>query len=153
MPKGGGRTRVRSPIQKEKTNMPHDAYGNLLKVGDQVVIPGVLTNIGEDGGYCNVSVETEHVMPGSGLKSTVCAINAAQVEKAFGVAEGLEDEDRAKVAYQGYCSATGGKSLISGDKLPEFEVLKPEIRAAWVAAANAVRDQIFAVTPAPAEKV
>lgn len=44
----------------------------------------------------------------------------------------------AKIAYDAYCKSTGGVSLISGDKLPEFDALKDEIKQAWLAAANAV---------------
>lgn len=42
------------------------------------------------------------------------------------------------IAYSGYCDSTGGVSLISGDKLPDFESLKPEIQKAWISAATAV---------------
>lgn len=44
----------------------------------------------------------------------------------------------AKIAYDAYCKRAGGVSLISGEKLPEFQVLKYEIKCAWVAAAMAV---------------
>lgn len=42
-----------------------------------------------------------------------------------------------KAAYDAYCKSTGGVSLISGDKLPEFETLKPAIQTAWVKAEQA----------------
>lgn len=42
------------------------------------------------------------------------------------------------VAYDAYCAHTGGKSLVTGDKLPDWNDLKQEIRDAWQAAANAV---------------
>lgn len=61
--------------------MPHDAKGNLLKVGDKVVIPGTVTFIGEQPDYCNCTVETEHTMAGSETKSSISAINTRQVEK------------------------------------------------------------------------
>jgi hypothetical protein len=51
----------------------------------------------------------------------------------------MKDYSLAKMAYDAYCTSTGGVSLISGDKLPEFEVLKPAIQEAWDAAAGAVR--------------
>ena len=38
--------------------------------------------------------------------------------------------------YEAYCKSTGGVSLISGDKLPEFENLKEEIKNAWQDAAE-----------------
>lgn len=43
-----------------------------------------------------------------------------------------------KLAYDAYCKQTGGVSLISGDKLPGFDALKPAIREAWAAAFIAV---------------
>lgn len=52
----------------------------------------------------------------------------------------------AKIAYDAYCKSTGGVSLISGDKLPEFDALKDSIKQAWLAAASAVEvahDEIF----------
>jgi hypothetical protein len=44
-----------------------------------------------------------------------------------------------RVAYEAYCEHTGGVSLVSGQKLPTWDILSPEIKAAWEAAANAVR--------------
>jgi hypothetical protein len=38
-------------------------------------------------------------------------------------------------AYEGYCRATGGVSLVSGAKLPEFHELSAPIRDAWCVAA------------------
>ena len=43
-----------------------------------------------------------------------------------------------KIGYDAYCKQTGGVSLISGDKLPEFEKLKSSIQDAWVAVGIAV---------------
>ncbi len=51
----------------------------------------------------------------------------------------MRSYDLAKIAYDAYCQSTGGVSLISGDKLPEFGSLKLEIQDAWYAAAEAVR--------------
>jgi len=44
-----------------------------------------------------------------------------------------------EVAYSGYYVACGGKSLISGAELPAWDEQAEEIRAAWQAAADAVR--------------
>lgn len=48
----------------------------------------------------------------------------------------------AKIAYDGYCKQTGGVSLISGDKLPEFSLLRIEIQDAWEAAVAAVIEDL-----------
>lgn len=49
-------------------------------------------------------------------------------------------EDNGRIAYEAYCKSSGGKSLVSGDALPCWDALKPEIRAAWCAAAEALLD-------------
>lgn len=41
-------------------------------------------------------------------------------------------------AYNGYLAKAGGKSLISGDRLPKFSDLDTEVQDAWQAAANAL---------------
>jgi hypothetical protein len=43
-----------------------------------------------------------------------------------------------QVAYDAYCKSTHGRSLISGDRLPMFRDLKPEIQRAWEEAGKAV---------------
>lgn len=47
----------------------------------------------------------------------------------------------AKIAYDGYCTQTGWKSLISGADLPKFGALPEAIKLAWKAAAWAVQQQ------------
>ena len=44
----------------------------------------------------------------------------------------------AKMAYDAYSAASKGKSLVSGDVLPNFERLAIPIKDAWWEAANAV---------------
>lgn len=43
-----------------------------------------------------------------------------------------------KIAYDAYCKQTGGVSLVSGDKLPEFNNLKTDIQDAWAASYIAI---------------
>jgi len=64
--------------------MPHDCKGQLLQVGDSVIIRGKVSYVGQVEGdkFCNVTVELDLPMPAyPDQKSTVSAINAAQVEK------------------------------------------------------------------------
>jgi hypothetical protein len=42
-----------------------------------------------------------------------------------------------QVAFEAYCKATSGRSLVSGDRLPTWDKLKPEIQHAWEAAGQA----------------
>ena len=50
--------------------------------------------------------------------------------------------DLAKIAYDAYVKAAGGKSLATGDPLPAFENLPQEIRWAWDAASQAVAREL-----------
>lgn len=45
-----------------------------------------------------------------------------------------------QIAYEAYCAASDGKSLISGAQLPPWSELDDAIKGAWVAAGNAVRN-------------
>lgn len=49
----------------------------------------------------------------------------------------------AKVAYEAYCNHTGWKSLATGQDLPQWEVLKPSIKAAWLVSARAIRELVL----------
>ncbi len=44
----------------------------------------------------------------------------------------------AELAYNAYRVASGGKSLVSGDRIPEFQYLPEAIQNAWLVAAKAV---------------
>ena len=59
--------------------MPHDKFGQELKLGDDVIVRGVVTNITQSDGYCNIGVETEELMYPSNEK-TMLWLNSQQVE-------------------------------------------------------------------------
>lgn len=48
-----------------------------------------------------------------------------------------------EIAYNAYCASTGGRSLISGDVLPGWGKLGPDIQKAWERAASAVCSAAF----------
>lgn len=48
-----------------------------------------------------------------------------------------KNKSRGQKAYEGYCEFSGGKSLISGVPLPEWDKQAENVRAAWEAAAFA----------------
>lgn len=43
-----------------------------------------------------------------------------------------------RLAYEAYLEACGGRSLVSGDELPEWDDQSPEIKAAWDHVGDAV---------------
>ena len=45
----------------------------------------------------------------------------------------------ARAAYEAYRDKSGGKSLVTGEALPWFDDLKPDIQDAWRVAAQAAR--------------
>jgi hypothetical protein len=53
------------------------------------------------------------------------------------------DLDLGRVAYDGYCCASDGKSLISGGSLPAWPEVKAPVQNAWRAAAIAILNAIF----------
>lgn len=56
--------------------------------------------------------------------------------------EMLRENELGRVAYEAYCQSVGGKSPITGDTLPPFEVLTFQVSVAWIAAARAVAGQV-----------
>jgi hypothetical protein len=42
-----------------------------------------------------------------------------------------------QIAFEAYCKATSGRSLVSGDRLLTWDKLKPEIQHAWETAGQA----------------
>lgn len=69
--------------------MPNDKNGALVKVGDTVIVPCVITSITEGTEYCNVTMETVEPMYPGDSKNTI-VLNAKQVEKT-GDAPAVED--------------------------------------------------------------
>lgn len=59
----------------------------------------------------------------------------------------------AKLAYEAYIAQTGGVSVVTGDKLPEFDLLKQPIKDAWIAAATALAKHLGAYDEADAVKL
>jgi len=61
-----------------------------------------------------------------------------QVETKNTVEIRIEDCDLGEIGYSAYRAKTGGVSLVSGQKIPEWEVLPESIQEAWTAAARAI---------------
>lgn len=51
--------------------------------------------------------------------------------------------DQAKMAYEAYCNHTDWKSLVSGQPLPQWQDVRPEIKVAWEAVVRALRPDLF----------
>ena len=60
--------------------MPHDMNGNVLKVGDRVLIPAIVKTIQMSEDYCNLTAESTERMPGNDSLSTF-NINTKQCAK------------------------------------------------------------------------
>jgi len=48
----------------------------------------------------------------------------------------------AAIAYEAYRNHTSGKSLVTGQTIPEWHELREDIQLAWMAAADAVEMEI-----------
>lgn len=51
-----------------------------------------------------------------------------------------------RVGYEAYCNHTNWKSLATGQDLPQWDNLKPEIQMAWLVAGDAVATYTLATT-------
>lgn len=58
----------------------HDAKGNLLQIGDKVLIPATIKDIQAGEEYCNCTVELEYSMPPKEYKDSM-TINTKQCIK------------------------------------------------------------------------
>lgn len=52
---------------------------------------------------------------------------------------GVDQDALGRAAYNAYCASVGGRSAISGDRLPTWDEQREDIRVAWRRAADAVR--------------
>lgn len=56
----------------------HDINNAEIQVGDRVLVVMRVTQVSADQDFCNVTLETEHTMPGNGMKSSL-VLNTKQV--------------------------------------------------------------------------
>lgn len=59
----------------------HDSNGNLLKVGDRVLIPCIIKELSPQDDFCNCRLETEFGRRPDNNKETIYAINTGVVVK------------------------------------------------------------------------
>jgi hypothetical protein len=61
----------------------HDAKGQELKLGDKVILPCRITNLGGGPDYCNVTIESLATMPPNhDSHVSIGAVNTTQVIRA-----------------------------------------------------------------------
>jgi hypothetical protein len=53
-----------------------------------------------------------------------------------------EELELGRLAYEAYCAATDWKSAVTGATLPPFYKTPEAVRIAWVAAAQAVKNEV-----------
>ena len=79
----------------------HDRFGNLLQVGDEVILRGKITDTQSSPTYCNITVVADVSMnrnyeTGENIAPYTLALNAGQVEKCFpvntNISEGVPHE-------------------------------------------------------------
>jgi hypothetical protein len=61
--------------------MPHDVRGNVLKVGDTVVLVLKVTDLASSEDFCNAVLESVHGRRPDGEKETLCSINTGVLER------------------------------------------------------------------------
>ena len=61
--------------------MPHDKNGQLLNVGDQVIVHAIVREITASPDFCNVKLETNEKMDDSRKEGETLWLNAKQVVK------------------------------------------------------------------------
>lgn len=61
--------------------------------------------------------------------------------------------DYGRIAYEAYSQASGGKSLVTAQALPERDDLPPVIRAAWCEAAKAVHRRVTQTLSQPRDQM
>ena len=64
--------------------MPHDANGQLVEVGEEVIVRFKVKEVLTSENYCNVRLESVLGMPPDSHKTTISAINTKQVEVVKG---------------------------------------------------------------------
>lgn len=111
--------------------MPHDAKGNVLEVGDDVIIKGKVKHVGTDpanANFCNLDVELAERMPAyPDSPHVVSALNTRMVEKAgrgIGWAVGEMRAGR-KVRRAGWNGKGMFVVLMPELKLPPFSTQEP----------------------------
>lgn len=52
-------------------------------------------------------------------------------------------DEYGRIAYEAYCEHTNWKSLATGQSLPQWDGLKPEIREAWIVSSDALAKHII----------
>lgn len=60
----------------------HDARGRELRVGDQVLIPAVVTDVSATEEYCNVQLRTVYGRRPDGIHERIQAINTAVLHRS-----------------------------------------------------------------------
>ena len=73
---------------------------------------------------------------GHSVLSASVETGGCSLDVSTGTSVVSDPEEPARAAYERYLYSSGGKSLVSGAELPAFDALSPEIKKAWMAAAD-----------------
>lgn len=61
--------------------MPHDKFGQMLEVGDEILVRATVREITTGADFCNVKIETVEKMDVSRTAGETVWLNSKQVEK------------------------------------------------------------------------
>jgi hypothetical protein len=104
----------------------------------KVSLAWVLCANSDAGGGFHEGCEHKHESAGEAEKCVEARIVLGSItgfpERHIGLAQS---------AYEAYCNHTGWKSLATGQDLPQWEALKPSIKAAWLVSVRAIRQLVL----------
>ena len=93
--------------------MPHDFNAQEVQPGDRVFVPAIVQEVHatENNEYCNLTLVTEHPMPGTDNKKLTLTLYSKQtLLQAKDV--GMENLSRCPGCGESDCSGTGGGSCV-----------------------------------------
>ncbi len=105
----------------------HDRTGQELKLGDHVIIRGIVTELGATPDFCNLTVVTYYGRLPDGQKETIGAINCAVVDKVTSIepvaAMSLRPDDANPVSQPitGHADLLAPQTVSKGKEQPNSE--------------------------------
>lgn len=116
--------------QTDDFDIDHDG-GEVVLMPTRSMNPGDTIQMAPDQARALAHILTEHAAATDAVQRPVLTVDLL-----------------GRAAYLAYCTATDGRSAITGDVLPPWDQLMPELREAWRAVADGVQMVISVGRPA-----